>query len=471
MLPLLITLTLAAPTTPGPTPGAIPPEATAHGGPPAPLQIERVSVVPRAAVPTSGAPAPIQDNGQTSESLMRRSFRFYPLPPLGLHPMSVFAESRTPGTPRGRRGEKSGRGEHRILPLPHFSAQPQIGPMFGGSVNYAYRRPGQEFNRAYVQAWSQVSTRLVQNHNLSARLRDLMNHNEVLQFGALAIRDPVFPYFGVNHHHNLSGSQLSGPYNWIHMDNYGGWFTYQHPLWQLQRPGRAPGLLRHYSGVFYFVDVIRALPGSRMAEDDPQRVGVERRGVVRLGLSWDSRDNDWSPREGSLVDLTLDFAGRSTGSTSNWGRVHLSARNYLQLGTPELLLATRVTFDALWGTPALMALGELGGLTPVDAYGGAFVGRGFVRRRFIGNVKALATAELRFTPLERKLRRHTAGLGFTLFGEIGSVAMNPADLYKSVYPTGGPGLLMIWDRFAIFRVEAGFGREGAALYVQAEHAF
>jgi len=40
-----------------------------------------------------------------------------------------------------------------------------------------------------------------------------------------------------------------------------------------------------------------------------------------------------------------------------------------------------------------------------------------------------------------------------------------------VYPSGGPGLLMIWDRFAVFRVEAGFSREGAAVYLQTEHAF
>jgi hypothetical protein len=30
---------------------------------------------------------------------------------------------------------------------------------------------------------------------------------------------------------------------------------------------------------------------------------------------------------------------------------------------------------------------------------------------------------------------------------------------------------MIWDRFAVFRVEAGFSREGAAVYLQTEHAF
>jgi hypothetical protein len=467
VLVLLLTLAL------GPASSAaslVPAAATAHGGPPAALQVVRPPVVPRAAAPSSGVPVTVEETMENVEPI-RRGSPYAPLPATGLNPMSVFAETRAPGSPRGQRGERSGRGEHRVLPLPHVSSQPQTGLSLGGSVNYSYRRPGQEFNRAYVQAWSQVSTRLVQDHNLSARLRDLMNRNEVLQFGAAVRRDPVFPYFGVNNHDNLAGTVLNGPYNWIHMDNYGGWFSYEHPLWQLQRPGRALGRLRHYSGVFYFVDVIEAKPGSRMAEQDPQRVGVERRGVVRLGLSWDSRDNDWSPNQGSLIDLTFDVAGRYTGSTSEWGRVHLSARKYVQLGIPELVLATRLSFDALWGQPALMALGELGGVSPVDGYGGAMVGRGFVRRRFIGKSKAMATAELRFVPLEKKLGRHTANLGFELFAEVGAVAMAVGDLYKNIYPSGGPGLLMIWDRFAIFRVEAGFSREGAAVYLQAEHAF
>jgi len=188
-------------------------------------------------------------------------------------------------------------------------------------------------------------------------------------------------------------------------------------------------------------------------------------------LTWDSRDNDWSPREGSLIDLTLDTAGAYTGSTSGFGRVHATARNYWPLGRSGFVFAHRVTFDALWGVAPLMALGEFGGLFPMDAYGGAFVGRGFARRRFMGNIKATASAEIRFTPLEFRLGRNKLGLGFEGFVELGLVSMKIADLFKAWYPSGGPGLLLIWNRFVVFRVEAGFSREGGALYLQSEHAF
>ncbi len=384
-------------------------------------------------------------------------------------PRSVFVKprpSRVGSKPRRKRDPN-----HKFLPLPHVSSQPTTGLTLGGSLNYSYRRPGEEFNRAYLLAWSRVSTRGVQDHIASGRLRDVLGRNEVIQFGVWISLDPVYPFYGINNHENLAGTDLIGPYNRISMDNYGGWFTYEHPLWVLHRPGRPVGTLRQYTGLFYYVDVVRGAAQSRLTEQNPELIRTDRRGILRAGLTWDSRDNDWSPHEGSLIDLTVDAAGPYTGSTSGWGRVHGTARNFWPLGTSSLVFAHRVTLDALWGAPPLMALGELGGLFPMDAYGGAYVGRGFARRRYIGNIKATASAEIRFAPLEFDLGRSKLGVGFEGFFEVGLVSMKIADLFKAWYPSGGPGLLLIWNRFVVFRVEAGFSREGGALYLQSEHAF
>lgn len=383
-------------------------------------------------------------------------------------------ESQEPITPepsRAKRPRRTRDRNHRFLPLPHLSEQPAVGLMLGGSLNYSYRRPGEEFNRGYLSAWSRVSTRGVQDHILSGRVRDMLGRKEIFNFGLMVIVDPVFAFYGVNNHENIAGTDITGSYNWARMENYGGWFSFEHPLWQLHRPGKAVGTLRHYSGLVYFYDRVKAYEGSRMAVSDPQLAGDARRGILRGGLSWDTRDNDWSPHEGSLIDLMVDAAGPYTASSTSWGRVHASARHYWPLGTSKLLLAHRVTFDALWGAPPLMALGEFGGLFPIDAYGGAFVGRGFARRRFIGEIKATAGAELRFRPVELKVGRHKLGLGFDGFIEIGMVSRKIADLFKYAYPSGGPGVLLIWDRFIVFRIEAGFSREGGAVYLQSEHAF
>ncbi len=470
-LPLAFVFVVAAPDAapkPETQPGTTPPVAEPRS-------------VPEAAAPSSGAPQPLQQELDEDEDDDADQPAFFdpqralephtPMPATRRRPTSVFTKSRKSATRPGKKPRRKRDPNHRMLPLPHLSSQPSTGLTLGGSLNYSYRRPGEEFNRAYLLAWSRVSTRGVQDHIASGRLRDMLGGNEVIQFGGWVSLDPVYPYFGVNNHENLAGTDLIGPYNRIRMDNYGGWFTYEHPLWLLHRPNRAVGTLRLYTGAFYYVDVIRGYPNSRLTEHDPHLAGTNRRGILRTGLTWDSRDNDWSPREGSLIDLTVDTAGPYTGSTSAWGRVHGTVRNFWQLGHSDFVFAQRVTFDALWGAPPLMALGELGGLFPMDAYGGAYVGRGFARRRFIGNIKATASAEIRFMPLEFNLGRSKLGVGFEGFFEVGLVSMKMAELFKAWYPSGGPGLLLIWNRFVVFRVEAGFSREGGALYLQSEHAF
>ncbi|MBA3545091.1 MAG: BamA/TamA family outer membrane protein [Nannocystis sp.] len=438
--------------------------------------------VPEAAAPSSGAPRPLQQEWGDDEYGDAYEHPFYdplralephtPKPATRRRPTSVFTKARkSAGARPGKKPRRKRDPNHHMLPLPHISAQPATGLTLGGSLNYSYRRPGEEFNRAYVLAWSRVSTLGVHDHIVSGRFRNMLGRNEVIQFGVWISVDPVFPFHGINNHENLAGTELEGPYNYFSMDNYGGWFTYEHPLWELHRPNRPLGTLRQYTGLFYYIDVARGSPTSRLVQQNPELVRTDRRGIVRTGLTWDSRDNDWNPHEGSLVDVTIDLAGPYTGSTSSWGRVHGTARNFWPLGTTGFVFAHRVTFDALWGKPPLMALGELGGLFPMDAYGGAFVGRGFFRRRFLGNIKATATAEMRFTPLEFDIGRSKLGVGFEGFFELGLVAMKMEDLFKHWHPSGGPGLLLIWNRFVVFRVEAGFSREGGALYLQSEYAF
>jgi len=398
-----------------------------------------------------------------------------PVPTTRLGPRSAFTGSRRQRAAglgsHGRKPRRQRDPNHRFLPLPHLTSQPATGLTLGGSLDYSYRKPGQEFNRAFALAWSRVSTLGVHDHILTTRLRDMLGRNEVIQFGVWISIDPVFPFHGINNHENLAGTELEGPYNYFSMNNYGGWFTYEHPLWELHRPRRPVGVLRLYTGLFYYVDVARAHVGSRIREENPELLRTDRRGILRTGLTWDSRDNDWNPHVGSLVDLTVDLAGPYTGSTSSWGRVHGTARKYWPLGDSALVFAHRVTFDALWGQPPLMAQGEFGGLFPMDAYGGAFSGRGFFRRRFLADIKATASAELRFTPLEFRIGRVKLGVGVNAFAEVGVVSMKIAELLKHWHPSGGPGLLFLWNRFIVFRVEAGFSREGGALYLQSEYAF
>ncbi len=462
---LLITVLLIAPAAEGPLQDG--------------ATVERE--VPASAMPTSGAPGPVREAPEVSFGAFAPTVA---VPDeddedddVSFDTYAAIPESRMPRTPAQNKRmlmgsrKRSRNPNHRFLPLPHLSSQPAVGVTLGGSLTYSYRRRGEVFNRIWLLAWSRISTKLVQDHILQGRVRDMLGRREVFQFGAIAQTDPVFPFFGVNNHENLSGTDLHSVEHRVNVNNYAGWLTYEHPVWQLHRIGRAVGNLRVYSGVFYNVDVIKAYENSQLLRENPEMQGVVRRGILRGGLTWDSRDNDWSPRQGSLTDVTFDASGKYTGSSQGWGRFHATTRHYWELGTSHMVLAHRLTFDALWGQVPLLTLGEFGGLFPMDAYGGAWVGRGFTRKRFIGNIKATAGLELRHMPVELKFGRHTLGVGWEGFVEMGLLSQRIADIFKHWYPSGGTGLLLIWDRFVVLRVEVAGSREGAELYVQSDHAF
>jgi hypothetical protein len=94
-----------------------------------------------------------------------------------------------------------------------------------------------------------------------------------------------------------------------------------------------------------------------------------------------------------------------------------------------------------------------------------------MRRRYIGRLKAFESVELRFEPVEFKIRRHTLGVGLKGFVDLGVVAQEMEDLPKHFHVSGGTGLSVIWDRFAVVRLDAAFSRESFGIYFFNEHAF
>lgn len=361
---------------------------------------------------------------------------------------------------------------HRVLPLPSLRSQPGVGLMLGASVNYAYRPKEDEPNRVFVFLEARVSLKKVHNYGFFVRLRNMLGRQEIFEMGPTVILDPVLPYYGVANHANLRGQDLTDRYYQVSIQTFGGSFNFQHPLWRLQtRTDRPVGVLRSYTGISYHGDRIRPYEGSKFAEERPYEAGWTRRGVVRVGLVWDRRDNEAYPRRGVLHDVTVDGAGPWTGSSQGWGRLSATLRHYWTLGTPSLVLAHRLTFDSLWGDAPFVPLGDFGGLIPVDGIGGMTVGRGWMRRRFVGKHKAYASVELRFDPIEFKLRRKTVGIGMKGYVDMGMVAQTLTGLPNQLLVSGGPGVLLIWDRFAVIRLEGGFSRETAGFYLMTEHAF
>jgi hypothetical protein len=362
---------------------------------------------------------------------------------------------------------------HRLIALPSFRADPTIGAMPGLRLRYVHRLPGQTVNRVQLDLGVRISTRLVQQHDLKVRLRDLLGHNELIHATAVVLDDPVFPYAGIDNAQRLSNAELGAPFYRGDVFTTGGAFDYQQPAWTV-RPeqwGHPVGVLRWVVGAELQADRIRRSDDSLLAQERPDDEGWVRRGSVLGGMTWDSRDNEWSPTWGGLHEVTVAAAGPWAGASATYGRVDATFRWYRPLGTPKLVFAQRLTFDALFGDVPLFELGRFGGLIPVEGIGGRDAGRGFFRRRHAAPVKGLASTELRWQPFEWAIRRRTLGLGFKGFADLGEVFQPDGILADGLRVAGGGGLYFVWDRFFVFRGDFAVSPEGFQWYVVSGHAF
>lgn len=196
------------------------------------------------------------------------------------------------------------------------------------------------------------------------------------------------------------------------------------------------------------------LPGpSRFAEsefvDDPQDTDV----FSRLALLYDTRDNEYNPHNGLLLEL----GGQVGSGGGDYSRVYFTGRGYLGV-TPRLLLAGRVLGSATGGDPSLnsilfIPLWE----KPLSMYGGGDSNRGISKGRFIG-------PHVLFTNLEARYDLRSFGdfaavtlLGFVdagrVFDEGEGFSLTTDDLH--VGAGGGIGLRLLRSTIFTFTVARG----------------
>lgn len=362
--------------------------------------------------------------------------------------------------------------KHRFVGVPQILQDPAFGTMFGLRARYVKRRQGTRFDRVQLDLAARISTRRIQDHDLRLQLRDFLGRNEMIfVLGAIDV-DPAFPYLGIANNKALVGVDFRDPYYAVKLRTFAGSLVYAEPAWVVPATAdRPPGFLRWFVGATFAVDRFEAYEGSLFARERPEEAGLQRRGYFVGGLQWDRRDNEWHPTTGSVHEASWTLAGPWAGGSRSWSRFSLLARWYRSLGSKKIVFAQAAIVDALIGIPPLIPLGQVGGLEPIEGLGGRSFGRGFYRRRFIGDTKAALMTELRYTPIDFKLLRWSVGLGVRAFVDVIKVFQPNESLHANLHPSGGGGLYVLWDRFFVLRGDFGYSVEGAALYLSGGHPF
>lgn len=202
--------------------------------------------------------------------------------------------------------------------------------------------------------------------------------------------------------------------------------------------------------------VFRQQYGSRLAETDV---------LGRLALLYDTRDNEYNPHNGMLLELGVQ-AGSGGG---NYSRVYFTGRGYLGL-TPRLLLAGRVLGSRMGGNPPLNAmlfvpLWE----KPLSLYGGSDTNRGIDRGRYAGPHALFGNLELRYD-----LRAFGDFGALTLLGfvDAGRVFNDEFELtLDGLHVGAGGGVAVRLLRSTIFTFTLARGSDGAEFNIDSGWMF
>lgn len=176
--------------------------------------------------------------------------------------------------------------------------------------------------------------------------------------------------------------------------------------------------------------------------------------VGRVGLVFDTRDNELDPHRGVIVEALY-------GGGDNYSRLTAHARAFVQPIEP-LTIAARVGIEAMPGDPPLAPMTEMeSSQGPFVAVGGYYSLRGFYDARFAGPGKLLGGIEARYALLWAPSILELKLVGFydaaRVFGPGEAVRLTTRGLHHGA----GGELALRLGRNSLITGGVGFGNEGS----------
>jgi hypothetical protein len=173
---------------------------------------------------------------------------------------------------------------------------------------------------------------------------------------------------------------------------------------------------------------------------------------------FDTRDDDYWPRRGSLASAKANFFAAGLGSSREFQRYAIAWSWYTRLPAPALVLATNLNAAASMGDVPFWAIPSVGG--------GAYGLRGYTQGRYRDKLVTTAQAELRAHAKNR--------WGATAFGGLAQVAPSAGQLRAAeVLPAGGVGLrFQLTRQYPMhMRADYAWGKNGGIFYFSVNEAF
>ena len=205
--------------------------------------------------------------------------------------------------------------------------------------------------------------------------------------------------------------------------------------------------------------------------------------VASAGILWDSRDHEFTPKNGMLHEIS--FRG-SPGVDARlaFGAVNATLRFYQSIYKEYLVLAVRFIGDIMFGAVPFYLMAEHGGFFPANSFGSGTGMRAIPTGRFHGKIKALGNIELRSKFWTFSIGTVPFSLGALAFFDFGRAWLDfsqtaalfdglatDANLYGFKI-AGGGGLRIQWGESLVVRLDVGYSNiSELGFYLDINHIF
>jgi len=148
--------------------------------------------------------------------------------------------------------------------------------------------------------------------------------------------------------------------------------------------------------------------------------------TIKLGVSWDSRDNRPNPMKGIWTEAGIETSQKFLGSEASFGKFFLTHRQYFTLIPYDLSFVYRLGYQqTIFGEvpfyyQSQVIVSSLRGYTN-EGLGGSKSLRGILRNRVVGDGFFYGNAELRWKPVRFTFINQNFYIGLNCFSDFGLV--------------------------------------------------
>ncbi len=195
---------------------------------------------------------------------------------------------------------------------------------------------------------------------------------------------------------------------------------------------------------------------------------------IKLGLIYDTRDNEPAPNCGIWTDILAEWYTKLLGSDYQFLRLTFTDRRYFRI-LEKLVYANRILVENIFGDAPYTMYYPIGSSFRYDeGLGGYRTIRGVFKNRYIGTTKFLVNMELRYRFYEFSFANQNFYLATNVFYDFGRVwhENDSESGIKNMHDGKGIGLHVAWNENFIVYADMGFSKEaGSQLYIDIGYLF